>query len=276
MIFVYKKWEKFCRKMSENSIHSIPACEVTSDLSSYIVLKHDVETNVEHACRIAEIEHNYGHRGSYYVQANLLENSANVKLLLQMKKMGHEISYHYDVLDSNKGNIDSAIEEFEKKISLFESHGFKIVTVCQHGNPIIERNGYNSNRDFFRSQRVQDLYPGLSDIMVNFKEKVQTEYSYFSDAGRVFKFIYDPINNDITDSESKNIPYKDLDELYNALETNKGNIISMHPHRWTQSAVVFRIKTYAFKLLRLVAKLLIKIPVFYKIIGKYYYLAKKV
>ncbi len=276
MIFVYKKWENFCQKLSENSIHSIPACEVTSDLSGYIVLKHDVETNVEYACKIAEIEHKYGHRGSYYVQANLLDNRANIDLLLKMQKMGHEISYHYDVLDSNNGNIDSAIIEFKKNIGLFESHGFKVATVCQHGNPIIERNGYNSNRDFFRSQRVQNLYPGLSDIMVNFKEKVQTEYSYFSDAGRVFKFIYDPINNDITDSESKNIPYKDLDELYNALVTNKGNIISMHPHRWTKSAFVFLSKTIIFKILKSVAKILVKIPVFNRLMSKYYYLAKKV
>lgn len=275
MIFVYKKWDDFCKKLHENHLHSIPACEVRSKLNNYIVLKHDVETNVERAYKIAEIESRYGHRGSYYVQAYLLEESANVKLLEKMQQMGHEISYHYDVLDSSKGNFSQAIAEFEKNLKIFESNGFNIVTVCQHGNPIIERNGYHSNRDFFRDAKVRQLYPEISDIMVNFKENIPTDYLYFSDAGRRFNLIFDPINNDIVNSDDKNVPYNDLNVLYNALDNEKGNIISIHPHRWTKSALVYIIKTFIFKVLKFVAKILVKIPVLNKLMGRYYYLAKK-
>ncbi len=275
MIFVYKKWEEFCKKLHNNNMHSIPACEVNENFQNYIVLKHDVETDVLCAYKIAEIEQKYSHRGSYYVQAYLLENNENIQLLSEMQQMGHEISYHYDVLDSCKGNVNEAIIEFENNCKRFESNGFMLSTVCQHGNPIIERNGYNSNRDFFRSQKVQELYPDISDIMVNFKEKVPTDYIYFSDAGRVFKLIFDPINNDIVNSDDKNIHYKDLDALFEDIDEEQGNIISIHPHRWTQSAAVFFIKTYIFRTLKFVAKILVKIPLFNKLMSKYYYLAKK-
>lgn len=97
MIFVYKVWEKFCSQLDKEGLHSIPACAVTAGKPSYLVLKHDVETNVPRAYKMASIEYTYGHCGSYYVQAYLLDDPKNVELLKDMQKMGHEISYHYDV-----------------------------------------------------------------------------------------------------------------------------------------------------------------------------------
>lgn len=276
MIFLFKYWESFCHELSNNGIKSIPACEVKADTKKYLVLKHDVETNVLNAYKIAQIEKKYGHCGSYYVQAYLLENEDNIRLLKEMQKMGHEISYHYDVMDSCKGDLEKSIEEFEKNRSLFEDNGFQIVTVCQHGNPVVERNGYHSNRDFFRSQKIRSLYPDITDIMVNFKEQVPTDYLYFSDAGRRFNLIYDPINNDIENSDDKNIPFGNLQLLMKGLSSEKGNIISIHPHRWMNSAVKYIIKNAVFKVLKTTAKLLQKIPVFNKIMSKYYYLAKKI
>lgn len=276
MIFVYKKWADFCRKLSDNGKISIPACEVNADSGNYLVLKHDVETDVPHAYEIAKIENSFGHRGSYYVQAYLLENQENIELLRKMQQMGHEISYHYDVMDSCKGNLDDAIDEFEKNRLGFENNGFHIFTVCQHGNPVVERNGYSSNRDFFRSSRVRDIYPDITDIMVNYKEQIPTEYLYFSDAGRMFKLIYDPINNDIVNSDEKNTPFADLDLLLKGLSSDKGNIISIHPHRWTKSAVLYVLKSFIFKAAKTAAKILMKIPFFKKFMSRYYYLAKKI
>lgn len=276
MIFVYKKWKIFCQNLQQNGFISIPARDVKADSGNYLVLKHDVETDVPHAYEIAKIESSFGHKGSYYVQAYLLEDDKNVDLLKKMQQMGHEISYHYDVMDSCKGNIDAAIDEFEKNRKLFEAKGFEIITVCQHGNPVVERVGYTSNRDFFRNSRVRELYPDISDIMVNFKEQVPTEYLYFSDAGRMFKLIYDPINNDIVNSDDKNTPFSDLSSLLNGLNSDIGNIISIHPHRWTKSAVKYVSKSIFFKVVKAAAKLMVKIPVFKKIMSKYYYLAKKI
>lgn len=276
MIFTYKKWKSFCQTLQEKGIISIPACEVSSNTDNYIVLKHDVETDVSRAYEIAKTESSCGHRGSYYIQVYLLEDKKNIELLKKMQQMGHEISYHYDVMDSCKGNIDAAIDEFEKNRRLFESNGFPIITVCQHGNPIIERKGYNSNRDFFRNNRVRKIYPNIADIMVNFKEKNSTDYFYFSDAGHMFKLIYDPLNNDIINSDDKNIPYADLEALLNGLSPSGGNIISIHPHRWTSSALLYIGKNSIFKTLKTTAKFLIKIPLFKKLMSKYYYLAKKI
>ena len=276
MNFTYKKWKSFCVGLREAGLRSIPANQVDASGANYIVLKHDVETNVKRAYDIACIERDTGHCGSYYVQAYLLNQESNVALLKKMQAMGHEISYHYDVMDSCKGNIDLAIEEFEKNRTHFEECGFSIQTVCQHGNPIVERVGYTSNRDFFRSERVQKLYPSISDIMVNYKRAYSTEYRYFSDAGRCFKLIYDPLNNDIEDTSDKDTLYSDLKQLLLSLNGEGGYIISIHPHRWMKSSFLYAMKTLIFRVIRFCAKLAIKVPFMKKIMSKYYYLAKKI
>ena len=276
MIFNYKKWDEFCKDLYEAGRISIPACEVNSSKHGYIVLKHDVETDVSRALELASIEHKYGHRGSYYVQAYLMNQARNIHILKQMQKMGHEISYHYDVMDSQKGDVDKAIVEFEDNRKLFEDNGFPIITVCQHGNPVVERVGYTSNRDFFRSDKVEKLYPDIADLMVNYKLKYHTDYIYYSDAGRRFSTIFDPINNDRVNSDDKNIKYEDLKEVFEAIQKDDNVILSTHPHRWCKSAIEYTIKNGIFRIVKSTAKALLHIPGMKKLMGKYYYLAKKI
>ena len=276
MIFVYRKWDDFCKRLKEKSIVSIPADEITKDLDNYLVLKHDVETSVKKAFKMAKIENKYGHRGSYYVQAYLMNNEKNIRIFKEMQTLGHEISYHYDVMDSTKGDIERAKTEFEKNKKIFEKHGFVLNTVCQHGNPLIERVGYTSNRDFFRNKSVQQLYPEISDIMVNFKSNRNTDYFYYSDAGRKFRLIYDPMFNDIIDSDDKDIPYNNLVGLSKEIDKTGRYIISTHPHRWCSSAVVYEFKNIMFKVIKAIAKVLYKIPFMKKLMERYYYLAKRI
>ena len=167
MIFVYKKWDKFCSNLAHNNLLSVTAQNYMHIPSGKkcCVLKHDEETNPQNALEMAKIEHKYGHKGSYYVQAYLLEKEDNISILKEIQSLGHEVTYHHDVMDSNSGDIEKANLEFKKNVELFEKEGFDIRTVCQHGNPVIERNGYNSNRDFFRDNKIRKNYPNIFDII---------------------------------------------------------------------------------------------------------------
>lgn len=275
MIFIYKNWDFFCRQLAEKGHYSIPTREIIPSNPHYVVLKHDVETNVQKAYQLAKIENKYGHKGSFYVQAYLMHNQENIIMLREMQEMGHEISYHYDVMDSCQGDLDKAIQEFHSNIELFERNGFLIQTVCQHGNPIVVRKGYTSNRDFFRSEKVRRIYPLICDVMVNLKSDIPTEFDYYSDAGRVFKRIYDPLNNDVVNSDDKNVSFKDLSTLLEALNYQNGNIISNHPHRWCRSGLIYLIKASTFKIIRATAKFAANNPLAKRIMNRYYYLAKK-
>lgn len=278
MIFFYKQWDDFCRKLRDNGFVSVSAATILKAKPDkpFLILKHDVETNPSKALRLAQIESNYSHKGSYYVQAYLLNSSKNIDILKQIQELGHEVSYHHDVMDSNKGDINKAAEEFQSNIELFESNGFYVQTVCQHGNPIIDRNGYSSNRDFFRNAKVTQLYEHISEIMVNFKSRIDKNYKYISDAGYRWKIIFDPENNDVIKSEDKDIVLGNLDGVLDVIKSENSVIVSTHPHRWSSNIVIAQAKDIVFKSIKYSTKCMLKIPFMKKMMGKFYYLAKKI
>ena len=74
MIFIYGAWKEFCKELSKKGLYSITASDVLNKQcdNPYLVLKHDVETNVKKALRMAQIEAEHGHRGFYYIQAYII------------------------------------------------------------------------------------------------------------------------------------------------------------------------------------------------------------
>ena len=88
MIYTYKRWAKFCVELRKRGYCSIPASQVNGVKMPYLVLKHDVETDVKRAFDISVIEYENGHRGSYYVQSYLLNDADNVQLLECMQGYG--------------------------------------------------------------------------------------------------------------------------------------------------------------------------------------------
>ena len=275
-MFIYEQWDEFCRKLNESGLTSVTAKDIlkSKNKDSFIILKHDVETNPLKALRLAQIENKYSHKGTYYVQAYLLNNKSNIKILKKIQELGHEVSYHHDVMDSNKGDINKAEIEFKENVELFEAHGFKIETVCQHGNPIIERVGYTSNRDFFRDPRITKEYHNIAEIMVNFKNKINKNYEYISDAGFNWNVIFDPENNDVIKSDDKNILLGNLDEVLNRIKMKENMIISTHPHRWEKNLIIARFKNIVFLYIKKSVNLMMRVELIKKIMSKFYFLAK--
>lgn len=277
-MFYYQNWDKFCAIIKASDFVTCRADEsinLSKDVK-FIVFKHDVETKVCRALRLAEIEHNHGINGTYYVQAYLLDDPQNVAMLKRLQEMGHEISYHYDVLDANNGNYEKADKDFSDRLGRFNSEGFVFRTICQHGNPVKERIGYNSNRDFFRNTEIKSKYPNLVDMVVNYSEHVKSPYKYVSDAGYMWKHITEPETNDLN-PDAETIPIGDFEKLEKfILNANCSIVLSTHPHRWENSAMKINLKIIVFKFVRTTVRSIEKAPIMRKILNKFYFLAKKI
>jgi len=278
-MFIFKKWDIFCSQISDLNIKCVTAVEaltLSQTPERYIIVKHDVETNVEKALKLAEIENKYAIRATYYVQSYLLKNLSNVETLKKIKALGHEVTYHYDVLDSNNGNYDLAEKEFDETLLMFKEFGFEVKTVCPHGNPVMERDGWSSNKDLFRNEKLNKKYSAIADIVINPEKFINNEMVYISDAGFGWKIISDISNND-NEGVQKDIKLGGLSNIVDLFaDGNKIFIISAHPHRWNSSKTLAHIKKNVFFTLRYSVRTLTKIPIMNKIIGKFYYLAKKI
>ncbi len=275
-MFYYKNWDRFCCALKENGTKLCTGEESLSATEKFVVLKHDVEGAVPNAHKLASIEHKYGICGSYYVQAFLLNDPKNVALLQEMQAMGHEISYHYDVLDAHSGDYDAAQKDFQKYLDEFHANGFKFQTICQHGNPVKERLGYNSNRDFFRNKDILKRYPKFVDMVVNYSQHVRTPYKYISDAGYGWNIITLPETNDLH-PEVKNIRIGNFEKLTKLLlESENSFVVSTHPHRWRDTVFSIYLKIAFFRCVKSAVLLLKRIPFVEKILSKFYFLAKKI
>ncbi|WP_276353550.1 hypothetical protein [Cohnella caldifontis] len=277
-MFVYSQWENFCKRLDQIGRNSITATDALKrkDGRPFLILKHDIETNPTKALKLAQIESKYSHRGSYYVQAYLLNKRKHIRILKKVHDLGHEVSYHHDVMDSNKGHIDKAAVEFRKYVSKFEEHGFTIETVCQHGNPVMERKGYFSNRDFFRNTQVAETFNDITEIMVNFKSRLGRDYMYISDAGYGWKWIHDPENNDREDTSHLDQRFENLEEILRMIQAQEAVIVSTHPHRWYSHFVLAKTKEISFRGIKSVARIVLKLPFMKKLLARFYYLAKKI
>ena len=277
-MFYYKHWEEFCSWLAGSGLR-ICTAEQSLKLAEgvrFVVLKHDVEAAVPKAYRLAEIEHQNGLCGSYYVQAYLLEREDNVRLLQQMQQWGHEISYHYDVLDAHAGNYEAAEADFKRYLRRFEECGFHFATICQHGNPIKTRVGYTSNRDFFRNSTIRQRYPQFVDMVVNYSHYTKQAYQYISDVGYRWNVITDPETNDLH-PEVKNLIIGGFESLKHCIQkTNRSFIVSTHPHRWKQSALSIYLMILFFRIVRQCAIIAKHIPGMSYLMNQFYFLAKRI
>ncbi|WP_411766122.1 hypothetical protein [Winogradskyella sp. A3E31] len=243
-----------------------------SSVDGWIVFKHDVETNVGRALKMAKIEAEYGIEATYYVQGYLLKD--NVEQLKEIAKLGHEVTYHYDVLDANKGNFTEARLEFIEYIKSFERHGFKIDTICPHGNPMMIRSGWNSNKDFFRNKDISKEFNHILDVVVDLPRQLKAKYKYISDAGFKFQIIGNIENNDISNLGDTEI--STLKEFKSILNQNKKIIFSTHPHRWRSNIFSSTLNKSRFILIKNVALLASKNRGIKQLLSKFYFLAKKI
>lgn len=277
-MFYYKNWEKFCAALSQSGVRLCTAGESLQVPVNerFVVLKHDVETRVANAHRLAEIEHRYGICGSYYVQAYLLKDEANVRLLQEMQEWGHEISYHYDVLDAHAGDYEAALVDFQKYMKIFHDCGFRFSTICQHGNPVKNRVGYTSNRDFFRNPKIRSLYPDLVDMVVDYSQHTQHKYEYISDVSYRWNIITLPETNDLH-PEVENVKIGGFTNLTDLMQrSDECFIISTHPHRWKESAIAIYAKIVIFRVIRTLVMAIKNIPGINTLLNKFYFLAKKI
>jgi hypothetical protein len=192
-----------------------------------IILRHDVDREVNRSLVMAALENEYGIKSTYYFRH--IKDVFDPTIMKKIEKMGHEIGFHYEVLDKAKGNVEKSIEIFRKELENLREVS-QIDTICMHGNPLAPWSNLDLWETFDYSKFGIIAEPYLS---INY-EKVL----YLTDTGRTWgnkkirvkDVIKSEYKENITSSE-KLTTTKDIIELI-----QKENIpqicILVHPNRW--------------------------------------------
>ena len=221
--FTLQKYRELCEAVLENyKPLTVRSYLVEKPTNKFVILRHDVDKKPESALKLAKLESELGIRSTYYFR--MKKDVFKPDIIKKIAKMGHEVGYHYEVLDKARGDLDKAIKIFEEELKRFRKV-CDVYTICMHGNPLTPW----LNGDLWKKYDYRDFsILGEAYLSIDFNEIV-----YFSDTGRTWNSKYNV--KDFKSSES----IKNTDNLISLLNKRKFKRIYIltHPNRWSDNPV---------------------------------------
>lgn len=190
-----------------------------------VVLRHDVDRQVDTAMRMAKLESKYGIAATYYVRTT--PRVFKPQALKRLHELGHEVGYHYEALARAKGNTAKAIQTFEQELNRFRDL-VPVDTISMHGSPLSPWN----NLDLWHANDLQD-YGILGDAVLSLHSE---HLYYFTDTGRSWDADRYNLRDRMASGELRR-QVRTTDDLIGFLQEGSGCpvYISAHPNRWASN-----------------------------------------
>jgi len=217
-----------------------------------VIMRHDIDNKVDHpiALEMAKYEQSIGMPSTYYFRT--IPDAFNKDLIAKISGMGHEIGYHYEVLNETQGDFSKAVELFKYNLEKMREI-CPIETICQHGGSLGDLTastfkGFLKTGIYlllkkkkiksFESKKIWEKYSfedfgilGETYLSLNFDKTI-----YFSDTGVSWdafkKRVLDTIDTDYYSSQGRLIrTTNDLIELISSKKIYHINILT-HPANW--------------------------------------------
>lgn len=228
-----------------------------------IILRHDVDKLPENSLKTAQLEASLGIRGSYYFR--MVPCSYNVEIIREIARLGHEVGYHYETMDSsrvkvkgdrlkdggnsddkhsalkpdfelveNEGHIDAAYQEFCKKLEMLRGV-VAVMTICMHGSP---QSAYD-NKDIWKKYD----YRALGIIGEPYLDVDFDKVFYLTDTGRRWNGYKVSVRDKMPQQErwnSEGLTFITTTDIINAAKRGllpNQTMITVHPQRWSDGFV---------------------------------------
>jgi predicted ATP-grasp superfamily ATP-dependent carboligase len=193
-----------------------------------VILRHDVDKKPKQALEMAEIEAEYNINSTFYFRMN--DEVFEPSIIKQIVDLGHEVGYHYEVLDKAKGDLKKAIRIFKDELALFREL-CDVKTVCMHGNPLTPWD----NREIWNICNLGDFeLIGEAYLSLDFRYIL-----YLTDTGRSWEDRKYRVKDKINAPLTNNYKVKTTDDIIRLI--NNQNIeqicIVTHPQRWAANGI---------------------------------------
>ncbi|WP_406661215.1 hypothetical protein V7O66_01460 [Methanolobus sp. ZRKC3] len=199
-----------------------------SEQKKCVILRHDVDREIERAMEMAQLEYEYDITSTYYFRHT--KDVFKPKIIEKIADMGHEIGFHYEVMDKAKGDPEKAIDIFKNELEDMREIS-NVATICMHGNPLASW----SNRDLWGKYNFKDFgIIGEPYLSINYNEVF-----YLTDTGRTWANMNIRVK-DVVDTSYKGKNHLSVGKI-SSTEDVSNLILSekipkicvlVHPNRW--------------------------------------------
>src|SRR3989304_3265080 len=175
--FTLEKYKKLCQAIASSEYIPLKMHDYLQLKNPYkhIILRHDVDRIPDQAQKMAQIENEHGIISTYYFRT--VKEVFRPEIIHQIAGFGHEIGYHYEVLDKAKGDLKKAIKIFDEDLSEFRKIT-DVTTICMHGNPLTKW----LNSDIWKEYNYNNYgIIGEAYLSIDY-----SNLSYFTDTGRAW------------------------------------------------------------------------------------------
>ena len=173
--FTLVAFDAFCRRAAALPFFSLADYLAASPPEPpFVLLRLDVDYREPHAIEMARIATGHGLRGAFYFRHPFQWDAMHA-----VAALGHEVGYHFETLDTCRGDFDAAADLFARHVNEIRATGLAITTVAAHGSTPIAPT-YRNNLDLLTHDPALlarcDLH-GETTLSVDF-----TRVVYLSDA----------------------------------------------------------------------------------------------
>lgn len=234
----------------------------------FIYLRHDVDNLPCNSLIFAEVESDFGIKGTFYFRA--VQKSWDEEIIREIAGLGHEIGYHYEDLSlvaqrfkvlgskfKEKDQVDAGIESFSRNMERLRNL-VPVKTICMHGSPLNRWDSrllwkYYDYKDFgiegepyFDLNMEEMLY--LTDTgrrwngsSVSVRDKKQDASSKTHDDDPYHDWFRKPIKGSLMNMTQKGIGFQNLynfrttNDIIRAADKNElpaRMMMTFHPQRW--------------------------------------------
>ncbi|TGC11608.1 hypothetical protein CUN85_01435 [Methanolobus halotolerans] len=204
---------------------------LVSPVDKCIILRHDVDRAVDRNLAMARLEAKYGIRSTYYFRH--VRDVFIPGAIQEVAELGHEVGFHYEVMDKAKGDKLKALEIFGKELEDLRQYA-DVTTACMHGNPLASW----SNRDLWDDHDFRDF--GIIG-----EPYFSLDYSrilYLTDTGRTWADRNIRVKDVLeTPADCLNASYckviRNTDDVMDMIRREEVDRICIlaHPNRWCDS-----------------------------------------
>ncbi len=200
-----------------------------------VVLRHDVDRDLNSALRLAALEAEHGLSATYYFRTT--PAVFQPEAIQRVERLNHEVGYHYEVLSKTRGDRQRAAALFQRELNAFRQIA-SVDTISMHGSPLLPWH----NLDLWQTLDWSD-YDLLGEAFLSVDYR---RVYYFTDTGRSWNA--DRFNiRDRTAARRPAVVVHTTPDLIAFLcgRPDAPVFINAHPNRWTHTPLAWTVSAAA-------------------------------